>query len=279
MPSTPTPPPGDDSRLFVAALARGVSVLAAFDEQHPAMTLPELASACGLTKSAVQRFAHTLWTMGYLRKDPKSKRFSLSPLSLQLGMRYLQTSPFVLGGHAFLHTLNRTSQETCSLAEPDGIDMVYVARFATHKEMFVNMAVGTRLPMYCSAGGRAVMSRLDDRRVKEILRQSPRTAYTGNTITTLDKLTQEVEFARKHGFGRSNGEIYPGDITISAPVVAPGGTPVGSVNVSVPSSRWSFEEAQSVFGPQVIETAQAISASRTIHTTPPYYDQAAGTAV
>ena len=76
-------------------------------------------------------------------------------------MKYVQTSPLVLGGNPFLHSLNRNCQETCSLAEPDGLDMVYVARFATHKEMFVNMPVGMRLPLYCTAAGRAVLSRLD----------------------------------------------------------------------------------------------------------------------
>nr|WP_236840711.1 helix-turn-helix domain-containing protein [Bordetella pertussis] len=116
----------EDSPLFVAALARGLTLLAAFSEGRPAMTLPELAEATGLTKSAAQRFAHTLWTLGYLRKNPDSKKFSLSPQSLQLGMQYAQTSPLVLGGNPFLHSLNRTSQETCSLAEPDGLDMVYV---------------------------------------------------------------------------------------------------------------------------------------------------------
>ena len=34
------------------------------------MTLPELAEATGLSKSSVQRFTHTLWTLGYLRIPP-----------------------------------------------------------------------------------------------------------------------------------------------------------------------------------------------------------------
>ena len=72
-------PSAEDSPLFVAALASGVSVLRAFSEGRPAMTLPELAEATGLSKSSVQRFTHTLWTLGYLRKDPASKKFSLGP--------------------------------------------------------------------------------------------------------------------------------------------------------------------------------------------------------
>ena len=81
----------------------------------------------------------------------------------------------------------------------------------------------------------------------------------------------ELEFARRHGYARSNGEFYPGDITVSAAVLDAGGTPLGAVNVSVPSSRWSFEQAQAVFGPQVVETAHAISASRTLGRSHPFY--------
>ncbi|KDC58945.1 IclR family transcriptional regulator [Bordetella bronchiseptica] len=261
----------EDSPLFVAALARGLTLLAAFSEGRPAMTLPELAEATGLTKSAAQRFAHTLWTLGYLRKNPDSKKFSLSPQSLQLGMQYAQTSPLVLGGNPFLHSLNRTSQETCSLAEPDGLDMVYVARFATHKQMFVHMPVGMRIPMYCAAAGRAVLARLEPDRARRLLQQSPRAARTATTLTDLDALMAELAFTREHGYARSNGEYYPGDITISAAVLDNAGTPAGSVNISVPSSRWSFEEAQAVFGPQVLETAHAISASRTLGVMPPFY--------
>ena len=167
------------------------------------MTLPELAEATGLSKSSVQRFTHTLWTLGYLRKDPASKKFSLGPWSLELGMKYVQTSPLVLGGNPFLHSLNRNCQETCSLAEPDGLDMVYVARFATHKEMFVNMPVGMRLPLYCTAAGRAVLSRLDPDVAHWLLERSDRRSHTAATITGMDALLAELEFARRHGYARS----------------------------------------------------------------------------
>nr|WP_255352256.1 IclR family transcriptional regulator C-terminal domain-containing protein [Achromobacter sp. DMS1] len=107
---------------------------------------------------------------------------------------------------------------------------------------------------------------------RELLHRCERVAYTPATITDLDALMAEVDFARRHGYARSNGEFYPGDITISAAVTDAGGTPVGAVNVSVPSSRWSFEQAQAVFGPQVMETAHAISASRTLGRGYPFYE-------
>ena len=75
-------------------------------------------------------------------------------------MKYVQTSPLVLGGNPFLHSLNRNCQKPAA-CRARRLDMVYVARFATHKEMFVNMPVGMRLPLYCTAAARAVLSRLD----------------------------------------------------------------------------------------------------------------------
>ena len=71
-------PSAEDSPLFVA-LARGVSVLRAFSEGRPAMTLPELAEATGLSKSSVQRFTHTLWTLGYLRRIPPARSSRWDP--------------------------------------------------------------------------------------------------------------------------------------------------------------------------------------------------------
>jgi len=269
-----TVPSNEDSPLFVSALARGLVLLRAFGESRPEMTLPELAEATGLTKSAVQRFTYTLWTLGYLRKHPVSKKFSLAPMSLELGMRYTQTSPLVLAGNPFLHSLNRNSQETCSLAEPDGTDMVYVARFGAHKPMFVHMPVGMRLPMYCTAAGRALLSRLPHEVARALLERGRRISYTPSTIVDMDALMGELEFARRHGYARADSEFYQGDITISAPVLDAADTPVGAVNISVPSSRWSYDEAQAVFGPQVIETAHAIRASRNIGRSPLFYDMA-----
>ena len=186
-------------------------------------------------------------------------------------MKYVQTSPLVLGGNPFLHSLNRNCQETCSLAEPDGLDMVYVARFATHKEMFVNMPVGMRLPLYCTAAGRAVLSRLDPDVAHGLLERSDRRSHTAATITGMDALLAELEFARRHGYARSMASSTRATSPSAPPCWMPAAS-LGAVNVSVPSSRWSFEQAQAVFGPQVVETAHAISVSRTLGRSYPFYE-------
>lgn len=254
----------DESRLFVTSLARGLQVLTAFWEGSPSMKLADLAHASGLSKSATQRFSHTLVALGYLRKDPVTKEFSLAPRSLEIGLRYLQTSTLTVGASPYLHALNRTCQETCSLAEPDALDMVYVARFPAHKEMFINMPIGKRIPMYCTASGRAVLSRIDRDLAMDMLSRCDRKPYTANTITALDRLQDLLEEARTNGYAWSHSEYYSGDINISAPILDPTGVPVAAVNISAASSRFTLARAQAELAPQVIETARAISGSSAV---------------
>ena len=250
-----------DSRLFITSLDRGLQVLTAFSERRASMKLAELAQAAGLSRSSVQRFAFTLEALGYLRKDVVTKEFSLAPRSLETGLRYLQTSALVKGANPYLHSLNRACKETCSLAEPDGLDMVYVARFPAHKEMFVNMPVGMRIPMFCTASGRAILSRLDMDVALDVLRRSNRVPYTANTVTNLARLKDLLSEARVSGFAWADSEYYSGDLNISAPILDASGTPIASVNISAAASRFKLAQAKLELGPQAVETARAISGS------------------
>ncbi|RFQ03460.1 IclR family transcriptional regulator [Pseudomonas putida] len=140
-----------ESPLFVQALASGLSVLDAFNAERPSMNLREISEAAGVTKSAAQRFTHTLVTLGLLKKDSSSKRFSLSTRSLDLGCRYLQAHVLLERANPYLLDLNRNTGETVNLSEPDGEHMVYIGRFPSPQRPVVHMPVGRRLPIFCSS--------------------------------------------------------------------------------------------------------------------------------
>jgi IclR family transcriptional regulator, pca regulon regulatory protein len=251
----------EESRLYINSLARGLQLLTAFTESRPAMKLGDLAVAAGMTKSAAQRFAYTLVALGYLRKNETTKVYSLAPGSLEVGLRYLQTNQLVKSANPYVHALNRACQETCMIAELDGHDVVYIARFPAHREMFVNMPIGTRLPVYCTATGRSILSRLSDDTASALLAACERVNYTSETITDLGRLKDLLVEARERGFAWANGEYYNGDINIAAAILAPNGKPIGAVNVSAPSTRWTLASAIADIGPRVIETARAIGSS------------------
>src|SRR6202012_2014280 len=72
---------------FVEALARGLDVLACFDDRHPQMSLTEIAEATGLARPTARRLLLTLAELGVVRLD--EGRFTLTPKVLRLGLAYV----------------------------------------------------------------------------------------------------------------------------------------------------------------------------------------------
>ncbi|MDN5606364.1 MAG: helix-turn-helix domain-containing protein, partial [Kocuria sp.] len=77
------------SEAYVQSLARGISVLRAFDADHASMSLSEVAQKTGLTRATARRFLHTLVELGYVHADGKA--FRLSPTVLGIGYSYLSS--------------------------------------------------------------------------------------------------------------------------------------------------------------------------------------------
>lgn len=251
----------EESPLYVTALAKGLSVLTAFGPSRPAMNLLELAEATGLNKSTIQRSVFTLEAMGYLAREGGSKRYRLTVKSLEIGTGYLQTAELIERANPFVQQLNRQTGESCNLLEPWGTDMVYVARFTSHKEMPIHVPIGQRLPMYCTAAGRAYLSALPTEAATSYIERSNRVAYTAHTVTAPEELLGLLRRARTDGFSLITEEIYVGDIAVGACVVNAEGQPLASINISVPSSRWRREDVISELAPQVVNAARAVSSA------------------
>jgi IclR family transcriptional regulator, pca regulon regulatory protein len=248
-----------ESPLFVNSVAKAFAVLMAFGSERRSMSLPEIAEATGMGKSAAQRFAFTLEALGYLRRDPSSRRYRAAPRMLELGVRYVLADELVEYALPLLSELNRRCMETVNLSRPDGVDMVCVARFPGYKQVTSHMPLGMRLPMYCTSVGRAFLSALPQGEQLRLIEASNLRRFTPNTVTDPARLAVMISNARHDGFATAIDEYYRGDIAIGAPVFDSRGTPVAAINISVPMTRWKPEEAISQLAPFVIETAHQVS--------------------
>ena len=247
--------------LFNQSLAKGLAVLQCFAPGRESLSLAEIATYSGIGKSAAQRFTYTLQHLGYLSKDPVTKRYALTPATLALGYRYLLVNHNVERANPYLLDLNQRCKETINYSEPDGTDMVYVSRFPTSLTTPVHMPLGRRLPMYCTSAGRAYLAYLPEAERRQHLEASERVAYTRKTITDIDRLAELCEEADQLGYAYSEEEYYVGDLNVSAAVLGPSKRPVGIVTISAPSTRWTLAKLRRQLAPQVMETARMISTS------------------
>ncbi len=253
------PRQGRESPLFVGSLEKGLRVFQAFDDTHRSLRLTEIAAATGLDKSAAQRFTHTLHELGYLKKDPKTKHYRLAPKVLELGFTYLRTDSLVERATPYLLEANRRAEETVNLTELDGTEVVYVARVPGRHQITFDVVLGTWLPAYCLAPGRAMLAFLPEDKARDVIERSDRAAYTDKTVTDTAAIMEMLPKIRRSGFAISVEEYSPGEISIAAPVFDFGRQPIAAVNMAVPTSRWTVQTVEKKLAPIVVETAQAIS--------------------
>lgn len=245
--------------LFNDSAQKALAVLEAFGQGRRVLKLAEAADVAGITKASAQRCIHTLEVLGYLRRDRRSTGWMLTPRALGIAHAYLAGYRLVEQAQQHLVDLNRATGESVSLSEPDGTDMVFVARFPSHKRFLIHMPIGRRLPMYCTASGRAYLSALPGAEAQQLLRQCSLRALTPMTVTDPRRIQDLIAAAHVDGYSYSDQECYRGDVTVAAPVIGEGGHPIAAVNISAPISRWTLEEMRAKLAALVMETARAIS--------------------
>jgi IclR family pca regulon transcriptional regulator len=263
-PARPKRPQKDDVEsqadpLMVGSVAKAFRILDVFDPGRPSLSLTQLAVAAGFDKSATQRFAHSLVKLGFLLKDPETKRFELAPRNLDLGYRYLRTNKTLDRAMPYLLQLSRETEETVNLTMLDGTDIVYLARFMSRHVLSIDVMVGTRLPAYCTAPGIAMLSCLAREQARGILHQSELVAYTPNTTYRIADIEQKIVKAARNGYDIACEERIRGDLSIAAPIISASGYPEAAVNIGLSCARYTPEVAEEKFARLIVATAAAIS--------------------
>jgi len=223
------------------------------------MSLSEIARLSGLGKSAAQRFIYTLRALGFLNQDERTRAYTLSPKILEYANAFLESNVVREKAKRWLRQANDQCEETVNLTELDGTEIVYILRYPSKHIVSVDLSVGSRLPAYCTASGRAILAHLPEEKVEAILAASKIKAWTPHTKTTLRDIRAKIQEARACGFALSNQEAFVGDISTAAPVFGLDGEVVAAVNIAVAYPRWSECEVVERLTPLVVQTAQKIS--------------------
>ena len=249
-------PTSDADGDYVQSLERGLSVIRAFDADHPRLTLSEVAAVTGLSRAAARRFLHTLVHLGYMHAG--DGRFSLRPKILELGYAYLSslTLPEVAMPH--LEQLVEQVRESSSVSELDGDDVVYIARVPTKRIMRVTISVGTRFPAYATSMGRVMLAARSDDWLDVYLREVTLDHLTGHTITSADSLREELRKIRVQGWAMVDQELEEGLRSVAAPIRDADGRVIAAINVSTHAGRRSLESITEDLLQPLLATADRI---------------------
>ncbi|AMM18925.1 IclR family transcriptional regulator [Frondihabitans sp. PAMC 28766] len=242
----------------VQSFARGLSVITAFDGEHPEMTLSEIAARTGLARATARRFLHTLIEVGYVTTDGRG--FRLTARVLELGFSYLSGLSLPEIAQPLLETLSHEVGESSSASVLDGDDIVYVVRVPTRRIMSVGISIGTRFPAHATSMGRVLLAGLSDAALDEHLERLPTTAYTSKTLTSAALIREAVMIARDQGWALVDGELESGLRSIAVPLRGRDGRVSAAVNVSCGVGTPVESMTRDIL-PRLLDTAMAIGSA------------------
>ena len=246
----------EESPDFVQSLARGLSIVRAFDREHPALSLSEVATRVGLARAAARRCLLTLQHLGYV--GLRGRSFFLLPRVLELGYSYLSSLDLTDLAQRAMEDLSRQTGQSCSLAMLDAHDIVYVVRVPARRIMSIALNVGARLPAFATSMGRAVLADFTAEELDEWLAGASLTAFTAHTKTTPTALREELARVRQQGYAMVAQELELGLLSIAVPIRGANRRAFAGLNVSMPYADINRQVAVKKMLPALREAQLAI---------------------
>ena len=243
-------------RDLIAGLEKGLAVIEAFDETRPRLSVSDVARITGLTRAAARRYLLTLTKLDYAAFD--GKFFSLMPRILRLGHAYLSSTGLPAMLQPYLEQISAATQESCSAAILDDTEIVYIARSATRRIMSIGLAVGTRLPAYCTSLGRMLLADLPPEALDQYFARVQLKPLTPKTKTTRAEIVASLEEAHTRGYSLVDEELELGLRSMSVPVFDKRGLMVAAINVSAQAGRASVDVMVSSMLPHLKSAQDAL---------------------
>ncbi|KAF1051412.1 MAG: Pca regulon regulatory protein [Stenotrophomonas maltophilia] len=244
---------------FIETLEKGIRVLEMFRDGQASLGLTELAEGCAMTKSAAQRFTHTWCELGYLSKDERSRRYSLTHKALELGFLYLNADPLIHRALPALKLIRERCDLTVNLSVLSGHDIVYVMRLPGPNLTFAEMLPGRRMPAWCTSAGRLLLSALPDPALRASLEAVQPSAFTPRTEVDREALFEQIVGVRQQGYAMTCEQVLLGQIGIAAPIRNVHFQTVAAVNITAQLSHWPMERALNELVPLLMEVTQAVT--------------------
>ncbi|MFV0415250.1 MAG: IclR family transcriptional regulator [Chthoniobacterales bacterium] len=230
--------------MSVAAVKKAFLLLETISNSDDPLQLRELADLAKLPKPTAYRLLQTLRSIGYLTQDKENSSYQLSD-----GIhRLVPSHPYALlrmQARGTLEKLHERFNETINLGVLEGDHICYVDFIETTHQLRLIARPGEVDPVYSTALGRAILSRLPENEVEQLIRRSDVKRRTNHTLTDCGGILALISQTANKGWAEESEENIRG-VYCMAVCLAEWGFPYAAISISVPKSRLTGEIKRSM---------------------------------
>lgn len=213
----------------------------------------ELARAIERPPSTVYRALNRLEAQGLVALDERSGRYSLGLEMHRLAAKV--ASGFSLREVAIptLVALRDRFNETAflGLLDPQRREMMMASAIESTHELRYVVTINEWRPLYLGASGLAILAFMDEQALEQVL-------AGGTQRVAKTHIRAQVQRIRETGYALTIGERVPDAVGIAAPVFNAQRRVLGSVGVTLPSSRFGTA-SEPKFAASVIAAADEVT--------------------
>ncbi|QLG50207.1 IclR family transcriptional regulator [Natrinema halophilum] len=205
-------------------------------------TMAELTNELGMARSTVFSHLHTLQESGYVTK--RGEIYHLDFKFLFLGEYTKRRNDAYKLAETYVKEIAGECDEYVDFCvEQNG--RVLTVHLAVNGIQNPRFTIAEYYYMPTTAQGKALLAHLPHDRVEEIIEQWGLPQETENTITSEDRLFDELETIREQGYAVSYQECIDGMRAVAVPLVEPDGSLFGTFGISGPRYKLTDEMIES----------------------------------
>lgn len=191
-------------------------------------------------------------------KDDARKCYRVGFEARLLALQLQKTNFLYEAAKAEMTYLNNLSLETIHLIGEEDREAVYLAKLGAKNSVGLHSAVGKRIPLHCTSGGKALLAWKSESWLKNYLEHTELTRYTSKTLADPESLLRELEVIRIQGYAVDNHEHHTDVVCIAAPIFDVDNQAPAAISIAAPDYRFSLEKALS-YGRELLQCAARIT--------------------
>jgi DNA-binding IclR family transcriptional regulator len=239
----------------VAAVARALDVLCAFECPPHEFGASQLARQLGMTKNHTFRLLKTLEAHGFVQRI--EDRYRVGVRAFEIGQLAITHLDVVRIARPVIFSLHEQTGETVHLAVLDNLEAVCVERIESQHAVRLSADIGRRFPLHAGACPKVLLAHLPPAQRDEVLRREL-PAFTRHTATDPSTLRQELEEIVRCGYGISDEDLDLCAAAVAAPIRDWSGHVVAAISAAGPIERVKHQ-LRTTLCIQVVAAAERIS--------------------
>ena len=246
------------NEYIVKPVHKAMSMLQVLIESNRRMTLKELAYNVGISKSTLFRYLQTFIELGYIEYSQETKEYWVGKRLIELGE--LALSKYTVNNivKPYMEHLREQFNETVNLGIIDGNQILYTNILKSNRSLWMFADIGNIDNIHSTALGKSILAYVPDDELLDRLRL-PLLRVTPNTITSVERLKQDLSKAKEYGYAIDENENEEGVTCIAAPIFENDKNAVAAISISLSSFRWNKMTELKLVDP-LLRITQEISA-------------------